>query len=261
MSPDSWPVSAAVRPPVSRLGHAAAMIASAHQRATGHRLAREWTRLRRRPDVLRHAARWGLLDQPIGDLDEVLTAIGYEVRATPATEQALRRLVLVAAGDELAARVVVQRLLPGLLATVRRRRRAGRSDDVFDELLGAAWIAVRTYNPARSPACLAAALIADADYRAFRSERRLMRSTETPIEAPDEAALVEPDPTPRDELVELFDLALTSGVAGDDLELLRQLIVGRTATEAAAALRVTPRTVRNRRRRIALRLRRVALAA
>ena len=49
---------------------------------------------------------------------------------------------------------------------------AGVVEQPFDELVGAAWIAITTFDPARSPRCLAAALISDADYRAFRAPRR-----------------------------------------------------------------------------------------
>ena len=227
---------------------------------TGTRLTAEWSRLRTRPDALRRATGWQVVEVPLTDLDQVLTAVGFEAAQTPLSERRLRELVLVAATDELAARVVVQRLLPGLLSIVRRRRRTERGSDTFDELLGAAWVAIRTFNPARRPACLAAALLSDADYRAFRSAHRRRRSDAVP------AAVLEARPAvgtgcASDELGELFRLALDEGVPADDIELLRQLLDAPTAIELAERLRVTPRTVRNRRDRITGRLREVALAA
>ena len=145
---------------------------------TGGRLAREWHRLRTRPEHLDSARRWGLVDHRVASLDEILHAVGYERPPDPADERRLRRLVELAATDELAARVVVQRILPGLLAVVRRRR--GASDNVFEELLGAAWIAIRTFNSARSPRSVAASLISDADYAAFRAAGRRRSSQEHP---------------------------------------------------------------------------------
>jgi hypothetical protein len=222
----------------------------------GARLAREWARIRTRPAVLRQAERWQLVDGPLGDLDDVLAAVGFEVPGSARTEANLRRLVLVAADDELAGRVVVQRLLPGLFAVAARRQ--GRS--TFDELLGVAWIVIRTFNPARSPRCLAAALLSDVEYRAFRCPERRRRFDETPVEW--EHALVDRrDPSPSDEIAELFRFARESGVDDADIELLHRLLTLPTAIDVARALQVTPRTIRNRRRRITSRLRELALAA
>lgn len=227
----------------------------------GGRLTLEWTRLRTRPDALLQAAGWGIVDGHIDDLDQVLAAVGYEVVPTPNVEVALRRLVDTAATDELAARVVIQRLLPGLLAIVGKRRRQGLGDGAVEELLGAAWIAVRTFNPERRPACLAAALLADADYRAFRADLRRRSSTEEPVDLTTRPIASIDEPSPADELDELFELARESGVPDADLGLLRQLLDAPRAIDLARQLQVTPRTLRNRRDRITDRLREVALAA
>ena len=226
---------------------------------TGGRLALEWTRLRTRPDHLRRASTWQILDRPVGSLDDILVAVGYECDPTPDTERRLRQLVALAHGDELAARVVIQRIMPGLLAVVRRRR--GQSDHVFEELIGAAWIAVRTYNPSRSPRSIAAALISDADYSAFRADARRRSSTERPVD-PQSAELPHVhEPSSCEQLAELLADAADAGVAADDLELLRQLLAAPTTNQLAAVLHITPRTIRNRRDRITSRLREVALAA
>lgn len=226
---------------------------------TGDRLAAEWARLRRRPRVLRAANRWQITSEPVADLDDLLRAVGFDVAASPATEARLRALVHHAADDELAARVVIQRILPGLLAVVRRRRR-WVGDDAFDDLLGAAWVAVRTFNPARRPACLAAALISDADYRAFRAAARRRTADFAPVA---ELAHIGDDREPHaaDELAQIFREALAAGVPHADIALLGQLIASPTTNDLAARLHVTPRTVRNRRDRIAERLREVTLAA
>ena len=47
-------------------------------------------------------------------------------RARPTTTPCCVRLVELARTDDLASRIVLQRVLPGLLATVRRRRQPGR---------------------------------------------------------------------------------------------------------------------------------------
>jgi hypothetical protein len=225
-------------------------------------MAQEWNRLRRRPDVLADAERWGVVDDPVHDLDQVLHAIGYESRIA-GTDERLRRLVLIAADDELAARVVIQRISPGLLAVVRRRGRNGAGGTAFEELLGAAWISIRTFKPDRRPACLAAALISDADYRAFRATTRRRSADERPVDLSnaDDAGQTDAAPSAAAELAELFELAAAAGVPDDDLDLMRRLLDTPTINELARDMRITPRTIRNRRDRIAVRLRQVALAA
>ena len=226
---------------------------------TGGRLADEWSRLRTDRRSLAHARTWGLVDGPLHDLDDLLAAVGFEQPFGQATEIRLRRLVAIAADDDLAARVVIQRLMPGLLSVVRRRR--GFDTHVFDELMGAAWIAVRTYNPGRAPRSVAASLISDADYLAFRAAARKQSSTERPS---DPMAHEQPhlhEPSSCEQLAEIMAEASRAGVADDDLELLRQLLDTPTAIELAQRLQITPRTIRNRRDRITSRLREVALAA
>ena len=89
----------------------------------------------------------------------------------------LRRLVIRAADDELAARIVLQRVLPGLLALVRRRQ-SRFGDDMLEHLVAAAWIAIRTFAPNRRPACMAAALIGEADHACFCRPGRRRSTTE-----------------------------------------------------------------------------------
>jgi len=205
------------------------------------------------------ARAWQIIDSPIESLDDILTAVGFEQSPTRDAEHRLRRLVELAGDDELAARVVVQRILPGLLAVVRRRR--GTSTDVFEELVGAAWIAIRTYNPSRSPRCIAAALISDADYAAFRADARRASSTERPVDSLFDDRPHIHELSSCEQLAELLADAAEAGVADDDLELVRQLMNEPTAIELAKVLEITPRTIRNRRARITSKLREVALAA
>ena len=93
----------------------------------------------------------------------------------------LVRLVEIARTDELASRVVLQRVLPGLLAVVRRRRRPGR-DGSFEELIGAAWLAIRSCRTDRRPPHVAANLVRDAAYRAFIAPGRRLSATEVSVD-------------------------------------------------------------------------------
>lgn len=226
---------------------------------TGARLTSEWTRLQADPEHLRTANTWRLTDRPVESLDEILAAVGYECSSTGATERRLRRLVELARTDELAARIVVQRILPGLLAVVRRRR--GMANDPFEEVLGAAWIAIRTFNPSRSPCSIAVALISDADYTAFRADGRRRSSTERPVDPQIHDVVHVHEPSACEQLADVLAGAADAGVTDDELELLRQLLDAPTAKQLAGVLRITPRTIRNRRDRITSKLRAAALAA
>jgi len=226
----------------------------------GFRLDREWSQLRSRPTLLRRAAGWGLIEGPLHDLDQILAAVGYQVAWTAANEAAMRQLVRLAADDELAARIAIQRIMPGLLAVVRRRGAA--CDEGLDELVGAAWIGVRTFNPQRGSRCVAAALIADADYVAFRSRWRRRCAGERPIGLTVELPHDDPADTPAQRLTDLFARATAAGIPADDLELIRRAVADEASTEELAReLDVTPRTVRNRRVRVTDRLRQLAAAA
>jgi hypothetical protein len=218
----------------------------------------EWRRLRRDPVAIEQCAGWGVVRGPMGSLDDVLAAVGYERPPSPDTERNLRRVVCQARHDTLAAQVVVRRLMPGALSVAARRRRR-RSDDTLPELLGALWIAVRTFDPRRTPSCIAAALLADAEYRAFRHARRRLLS-EVPRDTVDESPTPEPERDPAAELAELIDAAHAAGVAdADDIALLRLLASEPTAIRVAERLNITERTVRNRRAKLAAKLRAVAL--
>jgi DNA-directed RNA polymerase specialized sigma24 family protein len=226
----------------------------------GFRLDREWSQLRSRPTLLRRAAGWGIVEGPLHDLDQILAAVGYQVAWSAANEAAMRQLVQRAADDELAARIAIQRIMPGLLAVVRRRGAA--CDEGLDELVGAAWIGVRTFNPARGSRCVAAALIADADYVAFRSRWRRRCASERPTGLTLELPHDDPADTPAQLLADLFARAAAAGVPHDDLELIRRAVADGASTEQLAReLDVTPRTVRNRRVRVTDRLRQLAVAA
>jgi hypothetical protein len=224
------------------------------------RLDREWRDLARRADAVARARSWRVTDEPFGDLDELLLLLGYHTAHTPACNERLLRVVEIGRWDELAARVVLQRVLPGLLAVIRRRRRS--HDGSFEELVGAAWLAIRACRTDTCPEQVAANVVRDAAYRAFTAPRRRKSATEIAVDPHtlEETADV-PQIGPCEELATLLADAREFGVAARDLALLRDLVVVGSPGQVAALHEVTPRTVRNHRDRIAARLRRVALRA
>jgi DNA-directed RNA polymerase specialized sigma24 family protein len=245
--------------------------------AIGPRLRLDWDRLRRRRDVLERAHGWRVVDVTFDDLQHLVALAGGPGAGTvhPDSdghdgEVVLRRLVEVAVDDDLAARVVLQRILPGLLAVARRRqRRWGGSQDALEELVGAAWITIRTFDPRRRPASLAAALIAGADHRAFVKPLRRRAAAEHAVrphdlvELPADPHATEPEAAvdPVQELAALLRAARRAGVAEDDVRFVRDLVRSGSTEELAEELGVSGRAVRYRRARVSERLRRVAVAA
>jgi hypothetical protein len=220
---------------------------------------REWERLRRRPDALRRAAGWRLVAVPLADLDQILE-LTFPPRPDVERERVLRHLVHHAREDDLAARVVLQRLLPDLVLLHRRRSWQHWHDVDFGDLLATGWTIIRTYNTGRRPARLAGSLVSDIEYREYRAAlRRIGHGRPADPLRFDEIV----DTPTTDPTVELATLVgdPSADLSDDDRDLLRRLLSGRTAIDIARDLEITPRTLRNRRHRIAVRLREVALVA
>lgn len=195
---------------------------------------------------------------PFADLGELLALAGHRTARTSEANAVLGRLVDAAQTDELASRVVIQRLLPALLAIVRRRG----SRNCLEELIGAAWLAIRAYRTDRRPERIAANLVHDAEYAAFIAPSRRRMASEIPIdpqrfdETPAEIVVAS-----CEELANLLAEARRAGIPNEDVDLVRHLVRVGSPTIVAAECNVTTRTVRNRRDRATARLREVALAA
>ena len=212
----------------------------------------EWDRLCRRPAVLRTVNGWEFIGEPIEHLDELLERCGF---GRPTTDndgdRMLWHLVARAATDELAARIVLHRMLPALMAIARRRGRIHPDGPyaAMDEVLTCAWIVIRTYPCDRRPTKVASNIARDAEYMAFVRSGRLRSASETPvahsaIDLADSPTM----PEPLDELNEVLHDAAEAGVAAHHIALLRQLTTSSTE-EIADAHGVSARTIRNHRRR------------
>ena len=228
-------------------------------RLLSRRFDREWRALARRPDVLDRANAWRLVARDVADLDELLVATGYGARwNTTVHNDLLGRLVCLGHDDELAARVVLQRILRGLVAIARRRRLF--EPEAFEELVGAAWLTIRQ---ARTDGRdhLAAGLVRDAAYRAFTAPGRRLSSAEiaTDPRVLDEEPAIE-QLAAGEELARLLAEARACGVPTADVDLFRDLAAIGSPGRLAEIRRITPRTVRNHRDRAAARLRRFAAA-
>ncbi len=241
------------------------------------RLQSEWQLLRERPTVLRRATGWSL-GMPFDNLDQVLAATDYW--ATPAARAAaanqssqttaatrgnevVTRLLAAARHDEVAARVVLQRLLPGLISRSRcwGPRRAGGSSEAFDELVSAAWTVIREFPFERRPRHLIANLLRDCEYAAFRRDsRRLLVHEFTEPRSLDTAVEYRAEIEPMLELAEIIAEARSHTLTDHDLELLTLLANGASPAEAAERLQISERTLRYHREAAVGRLRDAVLA-
>lgn len=230
--------------------------------ALSRQLDDEWSLLRHRRAALDQARRWQVTDQPFDDLDELLVLAGHRVAPTRAADAVLGALVEIGRDDELATRVVLQRILPGLLAIVRKWRRIDTIDGSFEELLGAAWLVIHAYRPSERPMRVAANLVRDAAYRAFIAPGRRLSATEISI---DPRTL---DETPAvivlsscEELANLLAEARADGLDPADLDFVRALLDAGSPTALAKEQKVTTRTIRNHRIETVANLRAVAMVA
>lgn len=182
-------------------------------------------------------------------------------------DRRLATLVFRAGTDPEAARVVLQRLLPGLLAIARRRSQNDRrlTPEMYDELLANAWIVIRCYPIERRPSRVAANLLRDIEYQTFVRPARLRRVATTPIDEEIRSGHDERDefrfdeaPGSFAEVVALLRAAADAGMEQDDLRLAVALASGRSINDLAAQRSRTPRAERYRRARVLARLREIA---
>jgi hypothetical protein len=185
------------------------------------------------------------------DLDQIRQATQRRDGADRPDDAILLALVELSHTDELAGRIVLQHLLPALIANARRYRSYKDRSDPMTQLVPAAWLAIRSYDVERRRHHVAASLISDAVFQAFRRPLRSRSATEE-ITSPDAFAAISchDDPTTAlDEFVTMLRDAAGAGVPSHHLDLLRQLVRVGSPGVVAAQRDVTPRTVRNHRDR------------
>jgi hypothetical protein len=98
--------------------------------AMATRLATEWQRMARQTHNIRRANAWNLEGQEVTHLNEILTRCGFDRTGDDQHfDDYLSRLVVVAQTDDLATRIVFQRILPGLIATACLLYTSDAADD------------------------------------------------------------------------------------------------------------------------------------
>ena len=233
------------------------------------RLHAEWDSMRTDPSVLRRAEGWDL-GVSFDCLDDIVVATGWHrtaadrrvggCEAAADAECVMTRLVMAARHDDVAARVVLQRLLPGLVNQARRWSMRGDGTPLaLEELLPAAWVVIRTFPVGRRSGPLAPSLITDAVYHAFkRAGRRETWAESYPREHFEQVA-GDRRPHAWDEVCDvLLSLSVTVRpfFTPADRRLLGLLLEGCAPEVVAEQLGVSVRTVTNRRHDLVERLRR-----
>jgi hypothetical protein len=216
-------------------------------------LISDWEALCRRPSVLRRANAWGLSPEPLAHLDDIVRLAGFgKAVDDDAADHVLWRLTCLAATDQLAARLVLQRVLPPMISIAKRRGRItdGGFRAAFDEVLASAWVVITTFPVDRRTRKIAANLTRDIEYHAFVRDARLRRVDEVAVESDiifshSATSHVEP----AEELAEILDDAERCGLAPEHLDVLRRLASGATSDEIGAAQGVSGRAIRGRRRK------------
>ena len=204
---------------------------------------------------------WQLTDQTFATLDEFLELTGYRTEPSAQSDELLGRLVRVAGSDPIASRIVLQRILPGLLAIVKVEQNHNPRVDAFDQLIGEAWISIARYDVDTRPTNIAARILHDARHRAFTNGRRRRVVDEVTCDSQMLNEMVMPiTVSPFDELVQLIGEAKRRGLKSDAINTVGDVLAYGTAVKVAEAREVTTRAVRYRQHQAITQIRRLVAA-
>ncbi len=222
-------------------------------------LDREWSELATSPRARRALIRWSNSHAALVGQHDLADVMRARRKAADAPGLLLA-LAALAPNDELAARTLLQALLPGLVCMSS----ATASDDpaAMEEMVSLAWERIRTYPTTRHGSVAANVLL---DVRKRYRKHRL-------IEAPTGSLQIDGEPaddgcSPEDEvlgrlLVEALADAQRDGVVSPGAMgvILRTRIGGERLAELAAEQNVEPQVLCQRRWRAERRLRSLPLA-
>ena len=237
---------------------------------TATRLWLDWDVIARSRSNIRRANDWGLSGGSIHHLDDVLTRSGYGQSLTDdECDNYLSSLTALARHDELACRVVIQRILPGLIAIGIRRGRIVPEGASFalDQLVSCAWLVVRRYPIDRRPSRVAANLLRDIEYQAFVRDNRTKRSrSEVPTDnwtlanpetiaarwgrptAGVSAPITDLDPvSTQSEIANLLHDLERLGLRDMDREAIHEMLSDRLSPDSARLAGISARALRDRR--------------
>lgn len=184
----------------------------------------------------------------------LVLSMGRTVRPTAlVTLRMLLALLQRAASDDLAARTVLQAIMPGLKSLMSAYRRTAEPEEVVTAVIEAAFERIRCYPCDRRPERVAANLLNDTRqtlWRAAGKERARRLATE-PLTEPVLDRVAQPED--RFAAGQLQDLVVEAVQAGRiDRSGARLILLTRvldvTITELADETQAKPQTLRKRRR-------------
>lgn len=215
------------------------------------KLIKEWELMTTRQKEVDVVNSWQLPGSRVSNLDQVLVRAGFNTaRDDSKGDNYLWLLVKLASQDELAARIVLQRILPPLVAIARRRGQIidGGIDAAVAEVLPTAWTVIRGYPWHRRPNKVASNLVLDSEYFAFVQANRSKKIKVFAVEPKLLGELVaEPETSefvPEVELETLIGLAIRQGIELRHVEVLRAVARGETAAKIAKRYGIAERTAR-----------------
>jgi hypothetical protein len=216
----------------------------------------EWEYLAPSPEAARALAGWS--EDPALDGFTDLHALVDEIQRRGRPEKSDRILLALlrrAPSDGLAARTVLQAVMPGLKSLMSAYQVTGEPEEVSTAVVEAAFERIRRYPCDRRPARVAANLLHDTRqilWRASLRERSLSVATEPITEATMERmADLPPSPSATDELVDLVAEAVRLGHverSGARLILLTR-VLDASVEDLAKEMDVKAQTLRKRRHR------------
>lgn len=224
----------------------------------------EWARYSRRPAVLRHVNAWGFMPRRVEHLDEVLELAGFGRAIDDADgDQFLWHLVREAEHDDIAARIVLHRMMPSIMNMARRRGPVfhGGIEMAMNDAIGTAWMIIRTFPHHRRPRKIAANIARDTENYAFVRQHRLRRVQEMQIgdEMLRDVFEYRYSPDTGNNFDDVMAEAQENGVRAHHIELLHRLASGEHSRDIAEETGISPRTVRQHRKDAVEEVRRVLL--
>ena len=228
-------------------------------------LEREWPGVECSSASSRQLRRWASQDTqlaPFATLAELRAAVEDRSTTAEIRDGILLAVVRRAADDDLAARTLLQLLLPGCKAMVARFCWTDDIDEVAAAVVAATYDRIRTYPVDRRPGRVAANILLDVKQRLFwRSPARV--PTVCLDEVSHSMPAAEPEPHVAAELLDLLQWAVEVGhLSAADAQLLGATrVAGETVDNLCARSNEKPQSVRRRRQRAEQRLALAAVAA
>lgn len=218
-------------------------------------LDQEWAALSRSARARRTVTSWS--DDPalegFDDPAAIVAALRAGRRDPAAANRVLAGLARRAPFDDLAARTLLQALIPGLVNVAKRIGRGIIDEELEAQVLTEAVDRIRNYPLERRPRAIAANVTMDVFHRASRHAAATMQLIDEPIAA-------DPADDPSAEVCAIVQDALDRGrIRPVDADLLLSIAVGHdTITSRARREGVSYEAMNERWRRARNRLRRAA---